>query len=152
MMTGASPPGPLRCGSAPCRVNAVAAAASKALPPRSSTAMPTWLAIQCVVATTPKVPAISGRVVNIGSSWSGVSCSLGQRNALGEHEGRIRAPLDEHADVLHASRQGEQIGEIRLRRGAVERVLRRREPPCQRQVEEPFAKDVGIPPAPQVRL
>ena len=27
--------------------------------------MPTWLAIQCVVATTPKVPAISGLVVNI---------------------------------------------------------------------------------------
>lgn len=27
--------------------------------------MPTWLASQCVLATTPNVPAISGRVVNI---------------------------------------------------------------------------------------
>jgi hypothetical protein len=27
--------------------------------------MPTWLAIQCVLATTPNVPAISGRVVNM---------------------------------------------------------------------------------------
>jgi len=27
--------------------------------------MPTWLASQCVLATTPKVPAISGRVVNM---------------------------------------------------------------------------------------
>ena len=64
-MIGASPPGPFRCGSATCRVKAVAAAASNALPPRSSTAMPTWLAIQCVLATTPNVPAISGRVVNM---------------------------------------------------------------------------------------
>ena len=30
--------------------------------------MPTWLAIQCVLATTPNVPAISGRVVNMQSS------------------------------------------------------------------------------------
>ena len=48
-----------------CRVKAAATAASKALPPRSSTAMPTALATQWVVATTPKVPAISGRVVNM---------------------------------------------------------------------------------------
>ena len=67
-MIGASPPGPFRCGSATCSVNAVAAAASNALPPRSSTAMPTWLAIQCVLATTPNVPAISGRVVNMRRS------------------------------------------------------------------------------------
>ncbi|MBW8268066.1 hypothetical protein K1J50_01040 [Caldovatus sp. SYSU G05006] len=33
--------------------------------------MPTWLAIQWVEATAPKVPAISGRVVNIGSRSSG---------------------------------------------------------------------------------
>ena len=64
-MIGASPPGPFKCGSATCRMNAAATAASKALPPRSSTAMPAWLAIQCVVATTPNVPAISGRVVNM---------------------------------------------------------------------------------------
>ena len=75
-MIGASPPGPLRCGSATCSVNAVAAAASNALPPRSSTAMPTWLAIQCVLATTPNVPAISGRVVNMrGSPLRGAQAS-----------------------------------------------------------------------------
>ncbi len=62
-MTGTSPPGPLRCGSTTCSVKAVATAASKALPPFSSTLMPTAVAIQCVVATTPKVPSISGRVV-----------------------------------------------------------------------------------------
>ncbi len=67
-MIGASPPGPLRCGSATCSVNAAAVAASNALPPRSSTAWPTPLASQCVVATTPKVPAISGRVVNMAAS------------------------------------------------------------------------------------
>src|SRR5271155_5730074 len=62
-MTGTSPPGPLRCGSITFSVNAVATAASKALPPFSSTAMPTAVAIQCVVVTTPNVPSISGRVV-----------------------------------------------------------------------------------------
>src|SRR5437588_4649086 len=63
-MMGTSPPGPFGCGSATCKVNAVATAASKALPPFSRTAMPTAVAIQCVEATTPKVPSISGRVVN----------------------------------------------------------------------------------------
>ena len=72
-MIGASPPGPFRCGSATCKVNAVAQAASNALPPRSSTAMPTWLASQCVLATTPKVPAISGRVVNMAVVFLQVS-------------------------------------------------------------------------------
>src|SRR5580693_2583122 len=62
-MTGTSPPGPLRWGSTTCRVNAVATAASKALPPFSSTPMPTAVAIQWVEVTTPKVPSISGRVV-----------------------------------------------------------------------------------------
>src|SRR5947208_13205828 len=61
--TGTSPPGPLRCGSTTCKVKAVATAASKALPPRSSVAMPTAVAIQCVEVTTPNVPSISGRVV-----------------------------------------------------------------------------------------
>src|SRR5271165_6732831 len=65
-MIGASPPGPFKCGSATCKVKAVAQAASNALPPRSSTAMPVLLASQWVLATTPKVPAISGRVVNMG--------------------------------------------------------------------------------------
>jgi hypothetical protein len=59
-MIGQSPSGPFRCGSTICSVKPAAQAASKALPPRSSTAMPTLLAIQWVVATAPKVPAISG--------------------------------------------------------------------------------------------
>src|SRR5512147_608466 len=63
-MTGTSPPGPLRCGSTTCSVNAVAQAASNALPPRSRIPMPTAVAIQWVDVTTPKVPSISGRVVN----------------------------------------------------------------------------------------
>src|SRR6267142_3109009 len=63
-MTGTSPPGPLRCGSTTCSVKAVAQAASKALPPFSSAAMPTAVAIQWVDVTTPKVPSISGLVVN----------------------------------------------------------------------------------------
>src|SRR5437868_7665835 len=62
-ITGTSPPGPLRCGSTTCSVNAVAAPASKALPPFSRVAIPTAVAIQCVEVTTPKVPSISGRVV-----------------------------------------------------------------------------------------
>src|SRR5215472_9853341 len=59
-----SPPGPFRCGSTTCSVNAAATAASNALPPRSSTAMPAALASQCVEATMPNVPRSSGRVVN----------------------------------------------------------------------------------------
>ena len=62
-ITGTSPPGPLRCGSTTCSVKAVATAASKALPPFSSVAMPTAVAIQWVEVTTPNVPSISGRVV-----------------------------------------------------------------------------------------
>src|ERR1700733_3417782 len=64
-MTGTSPPGPLRCGSTTCSVNAAATAASKALPPFSSIPMPARVAIQWVVVTTPNVPSISGRVVNV---------------------------------------------------------------------------------------
>src|ERR1700742_4412186 len=63
-MIGTSPPGPFRCGSTTCSVNAAATPASKALPPFSSVAIPTAVAIQCVDVTTPKVPSISGRVVN----------------------------------------------------------------------------------------
>src|ERR1041384_6823198 len=62
-MTGTSPPGPFRCGSTTCSVNAVAQAASNALPPRSRIPIPTAVAIQWVEVTTPKVPSISGRVV-----------------------------------------------------------------------------------------
>src|SRR5271169_2793341 len=64
-MTGTSPPGPFRCGSTTCSVKAVATAASNALPPRSDIPMPTAVAIQCVVVTTPNVPSISGRVVKV---------------------------------------------------------------------------------------
>src|SRR6478735_9488993 len=61
---GTSPPGPFKCGSTTCSVNAVATPASKALPPFSKMAIPTAVAIQWVDVTTPKVPSISGLVVN----------------------------------------------------------------------------------------
>src|SRR6516225_8629971 len=67
-MTGTSPPGPFRCGSVTWSTSPVATAASNALPPCSSTAMPAAEASQCVDATMPKVPASSGRVVNSGIS------------------------------------------------------------------------------------
>src|SRR6266478_2921267 len=63
-ITGTSPPGPLRCGSTTCSVKAVATPASNALPPFSSVAIPTAVAIQWVEVTTPNVPSISGLVVN----------------------------------------------------------------------------------------
>src|SRR6202035_1977245 len=63
-MIGTSPPGPFKCGSTTCSVKAVATPASQALPPFSRTPIPTAVAIQCVEVTTPKVPSISGRVVN----------------------------------------------------------------------------------------
>ncbi len=59
-----SPPGPLRCGSTTCSTNAAATAASKALPPRSSTAWPVPDASQWVEALMPNVPRSVGRVVN----------------------------------------------------------------------------------------
>ncbi len=61
---GASPPGPFIWGSTTCSAKPAAAAASKALPPFSSMAMPAAVASQWVVATTPKLPRISGLVVN----------------------------------------------------------------------------------------
>ena len=63
---GTSPPGPLRCGSTTCRVNPAATAASKALPPRSSTDIPAAEASQCVEATMPKVPRSSGLSRKLG--------------------------------------------------------------------------------------
>src|ERR671919_1399393 len=62
-MIGRSPPGPFRCGSTTWGENPAATAASNALPPRSSVAIPVAVASQWVEATTPKVPWISGRVV-----------------------------------------------------------------------------------------
>src|SRR6202171_2745425 len=61
---GTSPPGPFKCGSTTCSVNAGATPAAKALRPFSRVATPTAVAIQWVDVTTPKVPSISGLVVN----------------------------------------------------------------------------------------
>src|SRR6266700_7865958 len=86
-MTGTSPPGPFRCGSTICKVNAAATAASKALPPRSSIAMPMAVAIQWVDATTPKMPSISGRVVK------GVGfVIIGRWGACDQEMSRMRPP------------------------------------------------------------
>src|SRR5450631_4932774 len=63
-MIGTSPPGPDRCGSTTCRTSPEATAASNALPPFSSTAIPAAEASQWVEATMPNEPASSGRVVN----------------------------------------------------------------------------------------
>ena len=52
------------CGSTTCSASPAATAASNALPPRSSTAIPAADANQCVEATIPKVPLSCGRVVN----------------------------------------------------------------------------------------
>ena len=70
--TGRSPPGPLRCGSTTWSVNPAATAASNALPPRSSTAIPAAVPSQCVEATIPNVPRSSGLVVKVmPARWRG---------------------------------------------------------------------------------
>src|SRR3546814_33923 len=83
-MMGASPPGPFRCGSTICNMNPPATAASKALPPFSSTPMATCDASQCVDDTTPNVPCISGLVVNsdIGGSAADDEESISTLNNL----------------------------------------------------------------------
>ncbi len=63
-MIGASPPSPFMCGSTTCSTRPAATAASNAVPPASSTAIPDAVASQWVEATIPKVPASCGRVVN----------------------------------------------------------------------------------------
>src|ERR1700692_1359773 len=63
-MIGTSPPGPFRCGSPTCRGDAGAAPALNALPPFSRGAILAAGGSQWVDVTTPKVPSISGRVVN----------------------------------------------------------------------------------------
>ena len=63
-MTGASPPSPFMCGSTTCSTRPAATAASNAVPPASSTAIPDAVASQWVEATMPKLPASCGRVVN----------------------------------------------------------------------------------------
>src|SRR3954466_6901699 len=60
-MSGRASPGPLRGGSTTCRAKPTATAASNALPPCSSSAIPAAVANQCVEATMPKVPASCGR-------------------------------------------------------------------------------------------
>ena len=65
-----TPQGPRRPGRSgaarrPGARSPVATAASNALPPRSSTAIPVCDASQCVDATIPKVPRSSGRVVKL---------------------------------------------------------------------------------------
>ena len=64
-ITGTSPAGPHMCGSTTCSTRPAATAASKALPPCSSTAMPAADASQWVEATMPNVPASCGLVVNV---------------------------------------------------------------------------------------
>src|SRR3977135_4311449 len=87
-MMGTSPPGPLRWGSTTCNVKAVATPASKALPPFSRVAMPTAVAIQWVVVTTPKVPSISGLVVNGFGLILPIKCvqPIGARRAPGRED------------------------------------------------------------------
>src|SRR6267142_5263222 len=78
-ITGTSPPGPFKCGSTTCSVNAVATPASNALPPFSRVAIPTAVAIQWVEVTTPNVPSISGRVVK----GSGLMLLIGTYHCAG---------------------------------------------------------------------
>src|SRR5699024_5094294 len=72
-----SPPGPLRWGSTTWRRKAPATAASKALPPRSSTACEAALASQCVEAAMPKCPSRVGRVVKAAGGVNGMAASFG---------------------------------------------------------------------------
>ena len=60
---GTSPPSPFRCGSTTWSTKPAVTAASNALPPDSSIAIPHWVASQCVELTMPNVPLSSGRVV-----------------------------------------------------------------------------------------
>ncbi len=101
IITGTSPPGPHRCGSTTCRVKAMATPASKALPPRSRMPMPTAVPIQCVEATTPKVPSISGRVVNGPALMLAMGGSV--RDVL-RRSGRGQTPgLDARAEYVGRS-------------------------------------------------
>src|SRR5690606_1886916 len=90
---GASPPAPFRCGSTTCSTNPPAAAASKALPPRSSTLMAVCEASQWVEEATPKVPVISGRVVKlviISSRGVASRMTVGPRSGGFRGGGRFR--------------------------------------------------------------
>ena len=89
---GRSPPGPFRCGSTTWRTKPAAHAASNALPPRSSTAIPACVASQCVDATAPNVPRNSGRVVNVIRSLRpvGTARALAARRRGGTRRGGRR--------------------------------------------------------------
>ncbi len=120
MMIGASPPGPFMCGSATWRTMPAAKAASKALPPRSSTPMAGCEASQCVEATTPKVPRISGRVVKGGVSGAGswAAVSFGDMRGSWQRGTRVdRNAVPRLRKDRNAARSGrfdsEQIGNIR---------------------------------------
>src|ERR1700690_2513746 len=97
-ITGTSPPGPLRCGSTTCSVKAVATAASNALPPFSSVAMPTAVAIQWVEVTTPNVPSISGRVVK----GLGLTLLMGHYSWGTTHWGHCAASRAACGDAIEA--------------------------------------------------
>src|ERR1700734_1680533 len=110
-MTGTSPPGPLRCGSTTCSVKAVAAPASKALPPRSRIPMPTAVAIQWVVVTTPKVPSISGRVVKVLVLMLVMKCLLISSVMAARSPGLLRGvgPAHRHG-MYRAGRTAARVG------------------------------------------
>src|SRR5207245_2349715 len=102
-IAGRSPPGPFRCGSTTCNVKPAATAASNALPPCSSTAIPAADASQCVDATMPKVPRSSGRVVNTPADDIGL-LGEGERLLVDERplarDGDADAPPEtEHAHL-----------------------------------------------------
>ncbi len=78
---------PFMCGSTTCSMKPAATAASKALPPFSRTAMPTWEASQWVEATTPKVPVITGRVVKFGGRGGGMRDVRSKAEDGGEYSG-----------------------------------------------------------------
>src|SRR5690606_14354774 len=85
-LIGTSPPGPFRCGSTICRTKPQAAAAPKALPPHSSTAMPAAAPSQWVAETAPKVPRSSGRVVKPCMFPSAFDDALDADQSRGDHE------------------------------------------------------------------
>src|ERR1700730_6670325 len=109
-MIGTSPPGPFKCGSTTCSVNAVATPASNALPPFSRIPIPTAVAIQWVEVTTPKVPSISGLVVK-GSGLTllmGIHCCGGVLlgGALDHSQGGLPpGPVPRIAPILVITRR-----------------------------------------------
>src|SRR5215470_9921486 len=105
-ITGTSPPGPHRCGSTTCKAKAVATPASKALPPRSRMAIPTAVPIQCVVATTPKVPSSSGRVVKGPALILGLDIAEAPI-AVASPEAPGRQPRGRAGQIQHAANAAE---------------------------------------------